>query len=266
MSRDPKWSCDRSSFPNTNHTERKPLDKKELKKKALKAIRSALKYRSKDEVKDALTLAADHRAYDRPGQYSLTGLLDQPRHVAIEIFVLYQQCISQYAPAGSTWARAAGMQATGGSTIPDMVVHLLGVLKGLENAYQSGEFESFEEMVHAESFGDLISQSKVLLKGDFRLAAAVLVGAALEGHLRDIALKHGVSVDGGDNKPRAMSALNAELRRAGAYDKTKEGEILAWIHIRNDAAHNKPEFKNRTRAEIARMAEGVREFIAEFIR
>lgn len=49
---------------------------------------------------------------------------------------------------------------------------------------------------------------------------------------------------------------------AQAYSGADHGAVSGWLKLRNEAAHNEPDFANRTAPEIRLMIDGVRQFIA----
>jgi hypothetical protein len=144
-------------------------------------------------------------------------------------------------------------------------VRLRGVLVTLLRDYKAGMIRTFAELVHASVFDDLIGQAEQFLEGDYLLPAAVVLGAALEEHLRQLATKNGVALqipDGrGVPRPRMASTLNDDLHKQLVYSQPEWRQIQVWIDIRNNAAHGKAEFKETSREDIKRMIDHVRDFI-----
>jgi hypothetical protein len=58
--------------------------------------------------------------------------------------------------------------------------------------------------------------------------------------------------------PRGLAAHKT------AYDKAQQALNQGWIHVRNEAAHGKPEFASRTTTEVRQMVAGIRAFIAKY--
>jgi hypothetical protein len=88
----------------------------------------------------------------------------------------------------------------------------------------------------------------------------------LESHLRQLALKNGLSLTFNDKnenpQPKKASTLNDELAKAGAYLVTNQKRITAWFGLRNDAAHGL--YQNYTKEEIDLMVKGITNFLAQF--
>lgn len=152
-----------------------------------------------------------------------------------------------------------------------MAVKTLGALRALGADLAAGRLRSFEELVHASLFTDYVTQARYFHGEGWLMPAAVIVGATLEEHLRALATKNGIDVapvDPRTSNPRPLmaSALNDELYKLKppVYDKAQRAVVQAWIAIRNDAAHGKPEFLNRTPADIERLIDGVQEFVAKY--
>jgi hypothetical protein len=181
---------------------------------------------------------------------------------------MMKACILRWAPRGSPyWGMATGIDpfTSALNLLEDPIPKLRGVLVALRRDYHQGQVMTFEEMVHASMFDGLLGQAQSLLEGDYRLAAAVIAGATLESHLRDLAGKLGLgTVDKKKNKtiPRTASALNDDLHaKANAYSTTEFRQVQVWIDLRNEAAHGKPEFQRRTEQDVTAMITGIREFM-----
>lgn len=195
--------------------------------------------------------------------------------VVAEQVTRYKACIHRYAPPNSPYRQEAerhqtmsiargGPHMPGGAGPNDL---LRGVLRALRADVEGGKLASFEEMVRADIYADLIAQGEVLLEGEHSRAATVLVGAALEDHMRKLAVKHQLQLNGASGKPKKASELNAELRKAGAYAEVQRASIEAWQKLRNEAAHGLPGFEGADRTKVALVAPmlgGVRTFISQY--
>jgi hypothetical protein len=65
----------------------------------------------------------------------------------------------------------------------------------------------------------------------------VIAGSVLEGHLRKLAVKHGIAAEKADGAPKKADTLNADLAREAVYTKLVRKSITAWLALRNSAAH-----------------------------
>ena len=117
-------------------------------------------------------------------------------------------------------------------------------------------------------FDDLGEQAAYYLDESHLLAAAVVIGAALEEHLRQLAGKHGLAVTQTNSKgkvqPRRASEMNDDLHKAKAYSQPEWRQLQAWLDLRNEAAHGKPEFQKRTDADVRPMVDGIRAFMRKY--
>jgi hypothetical protein len=89
--------------------------------------------------------------------------------------------------------------------------------------------------------------------------AAMIVGSALEQHLRRLAAQAGVPVVRDDGAPKRAEALNHALARAGAYDLLQLKAVTAWLDLRNKAAHGQHESFDR--AQVSALIRDVKDFM-----
>jgi hypothetical protein len=54
--------------------------------------------------------------------------------------------------------------------------------------------------------------------------------------------------------------LNADLAKAGKYDKGDQKQVTAWLDLRNKAAHGK--YTEYTKERVDLMLDGVRNFVS----
>lgn len=180
----------------------------------------------------------------------------------------YNACVSRYAPPGSSYRKQADshMQLKFGSyPYPDELMR--GVLEALRDDVRHGVLATFEELVHADVYADLIAQGEGLLRDGYARAAAVLAGAALEEHIKLLAAKHGTGTTNADGSPKKAVVMNAELKKAGLYTETQRATVEGWQKLRNDAAHGNPGFDGDNTSlvpNIGPMIQGVRAFVAAF--
>ena len=190
---------------------------------------------------------------------------DRGGGVSQEHSMVYLACIERWAPPRSPYVRQARQLAENAKTI--VAWHLFeGILRALRADIAEGGLETFSEIVHGEVFADLLAHAEQLNTANYSLAAAVVAGAALEEHLRQLAQRHGVATQDSKGAPRAASALNSDLyANANAYSKAEQAQIDAWQKCRNMAAHGQPAFAQTfTQPDIQRLVEGVRDFVIKY--
>lgn len=198
-------------------------------------------------------------------------VLDWARHAQSDAGRLARclACVARYAPQGSSYridADKYGMLYPGPPVFPEAQVQ--AVLAALREDVSSGRLLQFEERVHADVYGDLLTQAEGLHSdGGFHRAATVLAGAALEEHIRLLALKHNTGTTMPDGSPKKASVMNADLKKAGIYTETQRAIVEGWQKLRNDAAHGKPGFEPpniQHAASVAPMITGIRGFILQY--
>lgn len=188
-----------------------------------------------------------------------------------EMAALRYACICRWTAPGSAYRRQADeFQKMSTSVVTEnrnkAGSAIVGVLRALRADVAADRLRSFEELVHADVFADLLAQSTYLNDAKFSRAAAVLAGGVLEEHLRKLCGKHNVPTIGNDGKPRKASALNADLYSHGnVYSNAERAEIEGWQNRRNSAAHGEADFDTRhDAADIRRMIDGVRSVIVKY--
>ena len=112
-------------------------------------------------------------------------------------------------------------------------------------------------------FDDFLEMAQHLFDEGYKDAAAVIVGASLETHLRNLCLKNGIDTvlktSKGD-RPKKADQMNGELSQAGHYSKLDLKGVTAWLDLRNKAAHG--HFDQYTIEQVGLLISGVRNFIA----
>jgi hypothetical protein len=141
------------------------------------------------------------------------------------------------------------------------------LLAALKEDVATGKLATFEELVHAEVYADLLAQADGLRRDSYHRAATVVTGAALEDHLKKLATKHGTGTTQSNGTPKKASTINNELKAAGIYNEAQRATVEGWQKLRNDAAHGDPGFEPPNVSlvvNIEPMIVGVRGFIAAF--
>ncbi len=197
---------------------------------------------------------AQKRAKHTGGHWTLTGTeadvgtLHSRMHAAI---------LRWSAPADSYRRDVEQIEALPGA-IRYRAMQLVGVLRALRDDYAAGYLRTVEELVHADLFADFLEMADELLARGYKDAAAVIIGSVLEEHLRNLAGMLGVSVTVGKAHKKA-DTINADLTKAGAYNKLEQKSVTAWLGLRNDAAHGN--YGNYDRSQVATLLTSVREFM-----
>lgn len=138
-------------------------------------------------------------------------------------------------------------------------VHCFGVLEAAQRDFEAGVLFDMRALIAADLLGDFIDQSEALLKAGYHSPAASLAGAILEDTLRKLCEKQRVPIPA----TTSIDRLNADLARAGAYDKLVQKRITALADIRNNADHG--HFEKFTVSDVEDMVKWVRKFSADYL-
>ncbi|MEK6236767.1 MAG: hypothetical protein N2C14_18835 [Planctomycetales bacterium] len=139
---------------------------------------------------------------------------------------------------------------------------LLGILQGLQTAYENNYLESVQELVHADLFVDFLEMAEYLLSENYKDAAAVIVGSTLEEHLRKLSVKHALPIQSPEGKPFAGARLNDGLKKGEVYDRLEHKNVTAWLDLRNKAAHG--EYDEYNKSHVKNLIRNVTTFINQF--
>jgi len=137
------------------------------------------------------------------------------------------------------------------------------ILSAIRSEIAGGWLFTMKGLVAAELFSDFIEMAEHLLESGYKDAAAVMAGSVLEEHLRQLCHKSGIAVEevqSGRVIPFKADTLNAVLYKADVYTKLDQKAIVAWLDLRNHAAHGKCENYNDN--QVKQLIGGVTEFIA----
>jgi hypothetical protein len=139
------------------------------------------------------------------------------------------------------------------------------ILEALDQDIEAGYLATFQELVHADIFGDFLEMAEYLLSEGFKDPAAVLVGGVLEQHLRQLCSKHLVPVEidtGNGPRPKKADQMNSDLAKQKNYSVLEQKQVTAWLDLRNKAAHGK--YAEYSADHVSLMLQGVRSFVARY--
>lgn len=194
--------------------------------------------------------------------------LRKPRHDHIDIAAIYdfltlaKSTIEQIAGINSRYAKEVASIEAEDYAISYQTAPIAGIVTALRSALQADFLETASELIHGELFSDFVEMAQHLLDEGYKDPAAVVVGAALESHLRQLCVKHGIETEVSSSKdPRAKKAerLNQDLAKEGVLGKGDKKSVTAWLDIRNNAAHGN--FDEYSAEQVKVMIMGVRDFI-----
>lgn len=140
--------------------------------------------------------------------------------------------------------------------------NLVGVVEALKQDLEAGYMQTTEELIHGELFSDFLEMACHLLDEGYKDPAAVVGGASLEGHLRQLAKRLTIETTvstASAIRPKKAESLNVEIAKTTAYSILDQKNVTAWLDLRNKAAHG--HYTTYTAEQVAIMLAGIRDFI-----
>lgn len=134
--------------------------------------------------------------------------------------------------------------------------NLKAVFLAAREDFEGGYLSSVRTLVQAEVFDSELEQAEELLKGGYVTAAAVIAGVVLETALRELCDRSSIAYG-------KLDKMNADLAKAGIYNKLVQKRITALADIRNSAAHGKPE--EFTEQDVSAMLQDVGRFLTDYL-
>ena len=139
----------------------------------------------------------------------------------------------------------------------------LGILNAARAELSGGWLTTSKWLVTAEIFSDFLEMADYLLAENYKDPAAVVGGSVLEEHLRQLCIKNTIEIThmdkAGKAQPNKADALNADLSRSSIYNKLDQKNVMAWLDLRNKAAHGR--YNEYTKDQVTLMLTGIRDFI-----
>lgn len=137
-------------------------------------------------------------------------------------------------------------------------ISMQGALKAIRAAIDDDLLVSFEDLVFAEAFSNLLDQAEYLFDQGYFLASGVILRAVLEERLRRLCDRHSSM----PTKVRpTISDFNMALYKAKVYNKLIFKNVDDMAAIGNAAAHNDPDLK---RDDVERMKRDLPDFLTKF--
>lgn len=185
---------------------------------------------------------------------------DRPAADTTGVATLMCETINRFAPPNSQYVESMKELVKRNNVDNAYVVpHLAGILSALRTAYEAGYLATIAELIHADIFSDFVEMAEHLSSEGYKDPAAVIIGSTLEGHLRQLCVRSGISTDA-SGKPKKADALNAELAARSVYSKLDQKSITAWLDLRNKAAHGR--YSEYSNEQVGLLIQGVRDFMA----
>ena len=132
-----------------------------------------------------------------------------------------------------------------------------GAVRALKADHEAGFLVDLRLQIRADAEADFLEQAGQFLADGLKDAAAMLTGAVLEDCLRQLCAKWNVSEE------KSIGAMNASLRKAGAYNVAQQQLVTAWAATRNNAAHG--QYSEYTLEDVKLMHQGVLLFVVQHL-
>lgn len=213
------------------------------------------------QIDRALTMYGNMRAQTGYDDLSGPRYSSSERHEILNILI---GTIERVTPKPSSyWSQYQTIKKfrSGGVELQDLA-EVVGILRALQRDLSEDLVGEFEELIHAEVFGNFLEMAEYLLESGYKDPAAVMVGGVLEEHLRKLAIKNSIPVIGASGSPKKADTLNTEMMVAGIFSKLEQKNIIAWLDLRNKAAHG--HYGEYIKEQVEAMLQGVRSFISRF--
>lgn len=141
--------------------------------------------------------------------------------------------------------------------------NIVGTVAALKSDLQNDYLKSFSDIIQSEVFSDYLEMAEHLLSEGYKDPSAVLVGSTLEVHLRELCVSNAIDIEITNGKGQLVAKkadlMNSDLAKASIYSSAYQKQIIAWLGIRNSAAHGK--YSEYSKEEVSLMLQGVRQFI-----
>ena len=139
--------------------------------------------------------------------------------------------------------------------------HIIGIITALKSDLKNDYLKSFSDIIQSEVFSDYLEMTEHLLSEGYKDPSAVLVGSTLGAHLRELCISNEIESINSKEKiiPKKADLMNSDLAKSNVYSSAYQKQVIAWLGIRNSAAHGK--YSEYTKEEISLMLQGIRQFI-----
>ncbi|MBO9552131.1 hypothetical protein [Pseudomonas sp.] len=121
----------------------------------------------------------------------------------------------------------------GKKTAISLITQQIAILESVKRRFESSLFD-IKQLVQADLFDSELDTARGLLKAGFARAAGAIAGVVLEGHLKEVAAKHGL--------PKTLTTinpLNHALKAAGVIDQAQSRHIEFLGDVRNNCGHKR---------------------------
>lgn len=167
-------------------------------------------------------------------------------------------CIERLATQ-QTYSEAATKQMLHvGSSDPEHVNRLLGILMAIRGDIEAGLGATIERLAEDAVFDDLIDMAKEIAK--LHVAPAIVLAVSvLEERVRGLAAENDIAVEKRPGEARSFDELTIDLKGKGVITKTEYKAMASWYSQRTVAAHG--HFDQVLSGDVPRVIDSVRDFL-----
>ena len=165
---------------------------------------------------------------------------DLPDALVIRFSSRARALINRVVPPPSTYSKHCEEIISHGGYPGYVARQLFGIIDSLKADSESGFLQSQTELIHGELFADYLEMSQHLLDEGYKDAAAVVAGSTLESHMRQLASKAKIDLFqnvSGKLTSKKADRIGADLAAGNIISKLDQKNIIAWLDLRNKAAH-----------------------------
>jgi hypothetical protein len=191
------------------------------------------------------------------------GANQQQEADAARMVYRLQAAIERLTPPSSSYRQ--DLDRSRGVRYPNSTTRMIGVVPiaaALRDDIAAGWLSSVIELAHAGTYADYLAMADGLAVQHHKDAAAVIAGTSLEVHLKALATKQGVDLQAPSGAPKRAGVLNHELKGEGVYSALEHKQVIAWLAIRNAAAHGA--YNDYDEAAVGALIEGVGNFAVKY--
>jgi hypothetical protein len=171
-----------------------------------------------------------------------------------------EAAINRIAPTGTLYV--ARLDEWQNEVLEMKFEDVYSIAVALRDDLKAGWVGSVVELVHADTYDDYLLMASYLIESGYKDAAAVIVGTSLEVHVRSLCARHGVEVTLPKGSPKKADVMNADLKKAGAYNDLQQKSVTAWFGLHNKAAHG--DYDDYDERDVLHLIQGVRDFILKY--
>ena len=140
----------------------------------------------------------------------------------------------------------------------------VGMLTGARSELQGDWLETTSGAINRDVLTDMLRLARMQQEENHSMAAAIIAGAVLEKHLRNLCLAKGIKIHNDlENKavPKRGLQLTGEAYKKKLYERQDNKEVISWLELYDAAATGKKEAITGVQAK--NMVAGVLGFIAK---